>query len=737
MANKLLIVESPNKIKKIQALLDQLDSANRWSVAASVGHVRDLPKSELGVHRDQHYRMDYQISPGKEDVVARLRSLCRQTGVGNIFLAMDPDREGEAIAWHLCDLLGIDPKSPQRVTFQEITQSAINAALAKCRAVNMNLVRAQETRRAIDRLAGYETSELITRKTGTFLTAGRVQSVAVKLVDEREAQIEGFADTFSYKITADFITPQNGRIKAQYIGADAQAAGGLDSPGKVQAYLASVTGKAWRVIDVQVKPTSKNPSAAFTTSTLQQEAIKKLSLKGPRWTTKQVMDVAQNLFAAGHITYMRTDSPNLSEEAVLAIEQQVLAQFGPHYFEARRFPVKADAQEAHEAIRPTHMETPQAGSTPEEVALYRLIYTRAMASQMKSATFEQTSFIIGTGQPADTFGAKASVLTFEGYRAIYTEGDEETKEGKTEESAIDPVPVGSSLTLALMQGKQTYRQPPKRFDEATLVREMEAKGIGRPSTYASILTNITKRQYIETGTVPARKLPATVLTLQNGRISQSTEPQSVGGDKDKLLPTMAGKTIAGFMRTYFATMVDYQFTAQMEKKLDNIVERTSRYIDVITAYDLQHQANISRAETALPNIEKKTATRLLGDYKNKPVKVGKSDKGTYLLYNDRFYNAAATVSAETITLSQAITLIDEAPAKNTTNPNHATSTGPQHIIGNYEVKKGQYGFYFTDKTHNVSFPKNVTTLSQIKKMKTGDLDKLKAHYLAYKAGKTG
>jgi DNA topoisomerase-1 len=717
MAANLLIVESPNKIKKIQSLLDAIAGAGNWNVAASVGHVRDLPKSELGVHRDQNYRMDYQVSPDKEDVVARLRSMSRQSGVTNIYLAMDPDREGEAIAWHLCDLLKIDPKSPQRVTFQEITQNAIKTALANCRPVNMNL----------------------TRKTGKFLTAGRVQSVAVKLVNEREAAIEAFADKFSYKLTGEFITPQNNRISAQYVGADAQAASALDSPGKIQAYLASVANKSWHVLDVQTRPTSKNPPTPFTTSTLQQEAIKKLSGKGGRWTTKQVMDVAQSLFAAGYITYMRTDSPNLSEEAVLAIEQQVLGQFGLHYFEARRFSVKVDAQEAHEAVRPTHMETPQAGSTPEEIALYRLIYTRAMASQMKAATFEQTAFVIGTGQLVDTFVAKASVLTFEGYRAIYTESAA-SEETQAEETVIAPVPVGSALKLSRMQGKQTYRQPPKRYDEATLVKDMEAKGIGRPSTYASILTNITKRAYIETATMTARKLPITLLTLQDGRISQASEQQTVGGDKDKLVPTIAGKTIAGFMQTYFATMVDYAFTAQMEKQLDNIVERTSRYIDVITGYDAEHQASITRANTALPDIEKKTVTRLLGDYKQKPVRVGESEKGTYLIYDDSFYNAEAPASAEEMTLAQAIALIEAAPAKQSggsARPGPSKAAEVLHIIGNYEVKKGQYGFYFTDKQVNVSMPKNVTTLAQVKKLKTVDLDKLKRDYLAYKARKAG
>ena len=548
MAAKLLIVESPNKIKKIQAILDSLYGSGNWVVAASVGHVRDLPLKELGIDRSQQYKMTYLVSDTKQEVVNRLRQYARQVGAQNVFLATDPDREGESIGWHLSMLLGLDIKAPQRVSFQEITSSAIAAAIQAVRPLNMDLVRAQEGRRAIDRLTGYEISDILTKKTGQFLTAGRVQSVAVRLVDEREKLIDSFTDTYSYKLTADFITPRQDRIRAQYVGAGEQAADALNSPAALQSYLTSVGLKRWSILSVTTQPHQKQPGAAFTTSTLQQEAIRKLSKGKERWTTKKVMDIAQSLFATGHITYMRTDSPNLSDEATLAIQQQVMSQYGERYFQKRRFPVKANAQEAHEAIRPTHMETPQAGSTPDEQALYRLIYTRAMASQMKAAQFEQTTFIIGTGQLVDTFQAKASVLIFEGYRAIYADSEEEEKE---EEAVIAPVPPGTTLSLQQMQGRQTYRQPPKRYDEAGLVKEMETKGIGRPSTYASILGNIVKRDYIKTSTVLARKLPTTVLTLKEGKISTTTEQQSVGGDKEKLMPSLSGKNIAAFNERLF------------------------------------------------------------------------------------------------------------------------------------------------------------------------------------------
>ena len=724
MPKHLLIVESPNKKQKLLQYLDALYGPGQWYVAASVGHVQDLPEKELGINRAKNYSMTYQVNRDKEKVVTGLKNLAREVGPDNVVLATDPDREGEAISWHLSRLLNISPEKAQRATFREITKAAIKSALDSRRPINMNLVKAQEARRAIDRIAGYEISDVARRKTGKNLTAGRVQSVALKLIVEREKTIASFTDQFSFKLTAVFVSPKNDFIKASYVGdgeADIQRMNALPV---LQAYLSSATSKIWRLLDKQTKPVLRQPGPAFTTSSLQQEAIRKLSKGNDRWGAKRVMDVAQSLFAAGHITYMRTDSPNLSEEAVDAIQQQVISQFGAHYFQPRRFPVKADAQEAHEAIRPTHMEVNMAGTSVDEQALYRLIYTRAMASQMKPAQYDETVLTIGTGQSIDTFRAKASILTFEGYRAMYTEAEEE--EANEEESVISPVMVGTPLLVDQMQGKQTYRQPPKRFDEATLVKSMEQRGIGRPSTYASILSTIQKRVYAETGNVAPRKLPATIVTVKQGTIRTTTEQQSVGGDKAKLIPSATGIQLADFLEANFAPLVDYGFTAGMEKQLDEIVEGKGKFLTVIQHYDQMHQRMIAQVESSLPDARRETATRLLGEYKNKPVRVGTSKQGTYLLYNDAFTPIDALLTEE-VTLELAIPFLESrssAPA--------AKGVTIIHKAGKYEVRKGQYGYFITDGITNAKLPKQFTTESQMKTIKAADAQNIIKGYLEWK-----
>ena len=724
MAKHLLIVESPNKKQKLLQYLDDLYGSGQWYVAASVGHVQDLPEKELGINRERNYSMSYQVSRDKEKVVTGLKNLVREVGADNVILATDPDREGEAISWHLSRLLNISPDKAQRATFQEITKSAIKSALDSRRPINMSLVKAQEARRAIDRIAGYEVSDIARRKTGKNLTAGRVQSVALKLIVEREKTISSFTDQFSFKLTAVFTSPKNEFIKANYVGAGEADSQKMNALPILQAYLNTATGKLWRLLDKQSKPVLRQPGPAFITSSLQQEAIRKLSKGNDRWGAKRVMEVAQALFAAGHITYMRTDSPNLSLEAVEAIQDQVISQFGDTYFQPRRFPVKADAQEAHEAIRPTHMDVRMAGTSGDEQSLYRLIYTRAMASQMKPAQYEETILTIGTGQPIDTFQAKASTLIFEGYRAIYTEADEE--EATDGESVISPVAVGTTLRLDQMQGKQTYRQPPKRFEEATLIKSMEQKGIGRPSTYASILSTIQKRGYAETGHVAARKLPATIITLKQGTIRTTTEQQSVGGDKAKLVPTATGIQLADFLEANFSPLVDYGFTAGMEKQLDDIVEGKSKFLTVIQSYDQMHQRMIAHVEAKLPDAKRETVTRLLGEYKNKPVRVGTSKQGTYLLYADAF-TGVESLSADKVTLELAIPMLESsssAPA--------AKGLTIIHKAGKYEVRKGQFGYYLTDGVTNAKLPKQFATESQMKTIKAADAQTIIKAYLEWK-----
>ena len=600
----------------------------------------------------------------------------------------------------------------------------------------MQLVKAQEARRAIDRLAGYEISELVRRKTGNNLTAGRVQSVALKLIVEREKSIGGFSDQFTVKLTSKFSTLKQEVITAQYVGASVatphqEANPSMTPPGvatlqAVQEYMQTLSGKTWRLLDLETRPQLRQPGPAFTTSSLQQEAIKKLSRASDRWTAKRVMDVAQTLFAAGHITYMRTDSPNLSEEAVTAIEQQVIRQFGEPYFQARRFPVKGDAQEAHEAIRPTHMELAEAGTTADEKILYRLIYTRAMASQMKPAEFSQTILSIGTGNPADLFQAKASVVRFDGYRAIYTDTDEETAED--ESASITPIEIGSPLKLQQMQGKQTFKQPPKRYDEASLVKSLEQKGIGRPSTYASILGTIQKRGYVEVADRPARKVPASVITYQQGQITASTEQQTLGGDKGKLIPTERGLLLGHFLQTHFPNLVDYSFTSDMEKQLDQIVEGHRKFIEVIEHYDHTHQQQIRQVESRQADVERQTVTRLLGDYKGKPVRVGVSKNGTYLLY-DHSFTSVPNRTPEELTLATGIEFLEQATNGAKQKPVVV------HKMGKYEVKQGQFGMYLTDGVTNAKLPAQFSNLDQVKQLKAVDAQKILKDYLKWKKEK--
>lgn len=673
---KLLIVESPNKIKKLKSLLGP-----GFEVAASVGHIRDLPAKELGIDRQAGYKMDYQVYDEKQDVVKRLQYLVHQVGKENVLLATDPDREGEAIAYHLSQVLSIPLKQAQRVTFQEITQKALQTAINGVRGLDLNLISAQEARRAIDRLVGYEISPLLWKKIGGKLSAGRVQSVALRLVVERERTIQEFAEKFSYRGSGEFRTPAGDIIKAarQEVFADESAA---------RTYLDTADTKVFSVTDVQTRPTEKTPPAPFTTSTLQQDGIRKF-----KWNAKKVMDVAQKLFESGHITYMRTDSPNLSEEAVKAVKTHVETILGGEYFRARRFKSKESAQEAHEAIRPTHFENSAAGDDDDQQKLYRLIYTRALASQMAPARFQQTIVTIIERDPSDVYQAKASVLEFDGFLRVYQESEEEDTE--SEETITSAITKDDLLSHELLRVKQTYTMPPRRYDEATLVKDLENQGIGRPSTYASILATITNREYVETATIPGRKVQALVLTWQTGQaLRQSSESVSLGGDKAKLVPTSIGNSITEFLEKYFGTMVDYEFTANVEEQLDEIVAGKRKFIDVVGSFDTTHRQQIEAADrTATDAAPKEGASRFVGELDGIPIRAGRSKFGTYIAYDGKFYNLQH-VEPDQVTvdhLQQAMAQKQAAKALN--------EAGLIAKVGKkYEVRKGQYGVYVTDGT---------------------------------------
>ncbi len=549
----LIIVESPNKIAKIKGY-----AGPGWEVAASVGHIRDLvvnnDTGSIGIDREHGHALIYEVSPDKKSVVANLKALVKQVGAANVYLATDPDREGEAISWHLAQVLGLDPRTTKRVTFQEITEKAIKAALAAPRTIDLPLVHAQEGRRAVDRLVGFPVSGVVSRKIAAGLSAGRVQSVAVRLVVEREREIQQFLDRFTVPVTVTVQTAQGEQFRAR------RTAEAFAQLPEAQAYLQQVgSAGSFAVVNVEKKPVERQPQPPFSTSMLQQEGVKKLKFK-----VQKVSDLAQKLFEQGHITYIRTDSINLGEEAMQQAQAQVTTQFGADQYQARKWKSKDGAQEAHEAIRPTHWENASAGETADEQALYRMIYTRALASQMVPAQYDQTVITLAPApSPADTYTSSTRIQTAQGYLAAYQEAEDEADEGADEDEATlkNPVQVGQQLTIVKLEAKQSYARPAKRYNEATIVADLEKRGIGRPSTYASILKTIFARQYVANGTVAGKKLTSQVLTWQNGQVSTSQRSETLGADKDKVLPTPTGTQVTEFLEKHFPKIMDYAFTA--------------------------------------------------------------------------------------------------------------------------------------------------------------------------------
>jgi DNA topoisomerase-1 len=738
----LLIVESPNKIKKLKSLLGA-----GWEVAASVGHIRDLPARNLSIDKANGYKMLYQVNDDKKSVVAALVNKVKAAGKDNVYLATDPDREGEAISFHLCAVLGLSYKTSKRVSFQEITAGAVKKAIEAPRTIDLNLVSAQETRRAIDRLVGYEISPVLWRKLESGLSAGRVQSVALRLCVEREKLILSFADRFNFQVTGYFKTAKGDSLKAKRKDY-------FQEEGAAQSYLQGSRSKTFRVTDITTKPVEKLPQPPYSTSSLQQDGVKKLKMN-----VKRVMDVAQKLFEGGHITYMRTDSQNLSDSAIAEAKIQIGEQYGPDYFEQRHFKSKAGSQEAHEAIRPTDWGNTAAGDTAEERSLYDLIYRRALASQMKAARFDETIISIESEQPGDLYTTKAKVMTYDGYLRVYQEEkDEDDKED--DDDTIQPVSVGEQLEMLKLEARQVYAKPPRRFDQATLVAELEKKQIGRPSTYASILNTIMYRQYVQAGNAPGRQVTAALFTLENGNIARTEKSETLGSDKNKLIPTDKGVRLTEFMESNFAQVVDYQFTAKCEDLFDEIAEGKRNFAQIVPAFDKrlanwvahvnenyrdiagesqlevgqyeEHPLLVGKGkfgiyvshkgiyypvddrrkpetvtvEDAIASIEKKRASmpREIGSFENKPVCTGKGRYGTYVLFEKKYYNVEDK-EPEAVTLEEAIAAIE---AKRALEKERANSLVAR-VGKKYQIHNGKWGLYVTDGKTFANLPKNVST----------------------------
>jgi DNA topoisomerase-1 len=544
-AKNLVIVESPTKAKILTQYLDK-----DYQIKSSYGHIRDLPKKGgIGVDVAKNFQPTYEVSPDKEDIVKELEKAAKGK---TVWLASDPDREGEAIAWHTAQLLGLDPKKVKRIVFHEITKPAILEAVDTPRTIDMKLVDAQQARRILDRLVGYELSPVLWKKVRAGLSAGRVQSVAVRLIVEREREIKDHNAESSFKVSGVFAA-NKGQLPAELNVKP-------ETPEKTEKLLDSIKDASFKVAKIDQKPGNRSPGAPFTTSTLQQEASRKLG-----YSVRQTMTLAQKLYEHGHISYMRTDSTNLSPIAIDAAKKYILDKYGEKYSQSRQYKTKSkSAQEAHEAIRPTNLEKTTAGNDAQQEKLYKLIWRRTVASQMSPASVEKTEVIIDVSSRKEKFIAVGEVLTFDGFLKVYG--------GGKDDSILPEVKEGETLKLEELSALQVFGRAPARYSEASLVKKLEELGIGRPSTYAPTISTIQTREYVEKKDLEGQQREIIEFKLKNGKVIQSTEVVTVGADRAKLVPTPLADIVTDFLVKYFASIVDYDFTAKAEGEFDEIAE---------------------------------------------------------------------------------------------------------------------------------------------------------------------
>lgn len=552
----LVIVESPAKAKTIQGYLGK-----DFEVKSSFGHIRDLPKKGLAIDIENDFAPTYEVSPEKAKTVRELKQAAKGA---TVWLASDEDREGEAIAWHLVQAMGLDEKDTKRIVFHEITKDAITAAIKSPRHIDVHLVDAQQARRVLDRLVGYELSPVLWRKVRPGLSAGRVQSVAVRLVVERERDISAFEAKAEYKISGTLLTSDN---KPVPVLAKSRAKTEQDARQLLDTYRQSTLS----VSDIETKDGARRPGPPFTTSTLQQEASQKLG-----FSVRQTMTLAQRLYEAGHITYMRTDSLNLSDQAITQVSTYIKDHFGTEYLNITRYKTKSKgAQEAHEAIRPTNFTKEKAGNDPQTQKLYRLIYERALASQMSPAKTQKTKITITNKSAKVPLIASGEVVVFDGYLRL---------RGQYDDTLLPAVKIGDQLDIESLSARQTYAKPPARYTESSLVKKLEQLGIGRPSTYAPTISTIQSRGYVEKGMGEGSTRQIETLTLKNGEIAKSTENESYGSDKNKLIPTPAGVQVTDFLVKHLPKVVDYSFTAQMEDNFDQIARGNTKWQQAISKF---------------------------------------------------------------------------------------------------------------------------------------------------------
>lgn len=589
MAKNLVIVESPAKAKTIEKFLGK-----EYQVESSFGHVADLPAKELGVEVEKDFKPKYIVSKDKKDVVKKLKTLADKAEI--VWLASDEDREGEAIAWHLAEILKLDKKKTKRIVFHEITQKAILKAIENPREIDYNLVNAQQARRVLDRLVGYELSPVLWRKVKGGLSAGRVQSVSVRLIVEREREIQDFKPQVFYRIDAEFLTEEGKSFKAKLPK-------NFDSKEEAENFLKENIGANFEVADLTKKPAKKTPAPPFTTSTLQQEAARKLY-----FSVSKTMTMAQRLYEAGHITYMRTDSVNLSDEAKNGAQQEIISAYGEKYHKARNYKGKSKgAQEAHEAIRPTNFENHSINVEYDQQRLYELIWKRAIASQMSDAQLERTNVKVSADKHTTEFTANGEMLKFDGFLKVYLEGKDE--EDEEQAGLLPTMKVGDDLQNQYITATERYTRQPSRYTEASLVKQLEELGIGRPSTYAPTISTIQNRNYIEKGSLDGEERNYLKFTLKADKISEKTLTETVGADKGKLIPTDIGMVVNDFLVQHFSSILDYNFTAKVEQDFDDIAEGNEKWTQMMSDF---YQEFHPRVEDVAENAEREVGERVLG-----------------------------------------------------------------------------------------------------------------------------
>lgn len=766
--NNLVIVESPSKAKTIGKFL-----GSDFTVLSSVGHIRDIPtkKDKDGVPPidvDNNFATRYEVDSEKRKLIAELRKAAKEADT--IWIATDEDREGEAIGWHLCEVLKIDPTSTKRIVFHEITKSAIDHAIANPRTIDMNLVNAQQARRVLDRLVGFELSPVVQRKVPGGKSAGRVQSPAVRLLVEREREIQAYEGNSEFKVTGDFVAP-SGELKAELPTR-------FDSEEKAKAFLESLMGANYAISSVETSPSTRNPGAPFTTSTLQQDAASRLG-----FSVKATMTSAQRLYQAGKITYMRTDSVNLSPEALASMSSYIQREFGKDYHHYRTFKTKsAGAQEAHEAIRPTDPSVEIASTDEYEQKLYNLIRTRTLASQMASAKLERTTAKIAISpqpsalSPQPYFEAKGEVVLFPGFLKVY---------GASKKDAVilPSLSSGDTLTLEQATAKQVFSRPPARYSEGSLVKKLEELGIGRPSTYATIISTIQDRGYAEKGEAEGEPRDVIVLTLKENALQRTVEQEKTGSDRGKLVPTPSGGVVADFLGKHFDQIVDYDFTAKVEKEFDIIAEGKMVWYDMLKEFYqpfhklIENSGDISRSDASQARevgTDPKTSKPIFARFGRfgPMLQLGATEDESF---KPLFATMPKGARIETVTLEQALQAFELPRLVGLTDDGEEIKAnigrfGPYIVIGKtfvsikpldphditleeakelysaklkkdaekhiatfgkIQVLNGQYGPYITDGTKNAKIPKDTDP----KSLTEADCFDLLAKAPAKKAGR--